>query len=202
MESTVEEQNEAEIAANYPVAEPPRSFPQPVLTREQWGECRRAVEAGMPIREAAQAFGVDYEAVRKRSLREQWLTEARIVSKAEEILAKESAKVQSLSPSVPTGEKPAETAIEAISTSFEGYRSRTLLQLAKAAENGVKRMVTADLPVESWQDAQIAANIAMKLHNVGQEGVNVNVLVGGDGGFDGPVIEVEGADYDESDIDD
>ena len=185
METTVQEQpSEA------------RSFPEAVLTKEQWGQVERACVSGMSYAEASRVFEVTQEAIRQRAFREKWLTPIKL-----ENMRKQQAITQ-LSQEGVIPQKRAETAIEAVSTSLEGYRSRTLLQLAKAAENGVKRMAEADLPVESWQDAQIAANIAMKLHNVGQEGVNVNVLVGGDGGFDGPVIEVEGADYDESDADD
>jgi len=227
MESTVEEQNEAEVKANYPgredvlekeMAEMMRkrsddttsavnalrkAFPEPVLTREQWRECRRAVEAGMQLREAAESFGVEYEAVKKRSLREEWLTEARIVSKAEEIAGKEAERVRNLSRPVPTGEKRAETASQALVESFENHRSGTLLNLARMAGKGISRAMQADLPIENWQDAKIVADIAMKLHNVGQEGVNVNVLVGGDGGFEGPVISLsEECDMDETGDDD
>lgn len=200
MESTVEEQNEAEVKANYPGCEDVRSFPEPVLTVEQWKECQRCVESGMDLNEAAQAFGVEYEAVKKKAQRGQWLTKTRIVTLAAGLAEKEAAKVKSLSPVVPTGEKRTELAPKLLAESFESHRSQTLLSLAKLAGKGIERAINANLEVENWQDAKIVADIAMKLHNVGSEGVNVNVLVGGDGGFDGPVIEIHESDtYDDED---
>jgi len=191
MESTVE-----------PPIEEIRSFPEPVLTREQWNEVKRAVEAGMEMREASNRFSVDYQTIKVRAWREGWLHDSKIKALAEQVKAKEAAKVESLKPIETEGQKPVLTASSALAESFESHRSGTLLNLARMAGKGISRAMQADLPIENWEDAKIVADIAMKLHNVGQEGVNVNVLVGGDGGFDGPVIEVEGADYDESDADD
>ena len=93
-------------------------------------------------------------------------------------------------------------AISAVVETFESHRSGTLLNLARMAGKGISRAMQADLPIENWQDAKIVADIAMKLHNVGQEGVNVNVLVGGDGGFDGPLVEIGDIETDiETDMD-
>ena len=66
------------------------------------------------------------------------------------------------------------------------------MQLAKAAEKGVERFASANLEVENWQDAKIAADIAMKLHNVGQEGVQVNVCAAFAGMEEGPVVSISG----------
>lgn len=184
----------SETAGELPVQEAKGSFPEAVLEPEQWEQVREACVAGMSYRDAEKVFKVDYFAIKQRAWREEWPTPLKL-----EKMRREKTVTDVLQGGQVTDKRP-ETAIEALSTSFEGYRSRTLLQLAKAAENGVKRIVDADLPVESWQDAQIAATIAMKLHNVGQEGVNVNVLVGGDGGFEGPVVEIHESDtYDDED---
>ena len=191
MESTVE-----------PPIEEIKSFPEPVLTREQWNEVKRAVEAGMEMREASTRFNVDYQTVKVRAWREGWLHDSKIKALAEQVKAKEAAKVESLKPIETEGQKRAETASQAIVESFESHRSGTLLNLAKLAGKGISRAMQADLPIENWQDAKIVADIAMKLHNVGQEGVNVNVLVGGDGGFDGPVVEISDMETDIDELDD
>jgi hypothetical protein len=172
------------VEAGQKTAEKWTSWHNPVATPERWIEVRRAVEAGMSQIEASKVFNISYEAIRQRAAREEWITEKRLAA------MKEAAKVTSESQRGAVSEKPAETAIVALSTSLEGHRSRTVTGLAKLAQKGVERAISADLPIENWQDAKIVADIAMKLHNVGQEGVNVNVLVGGDGGFDGPLIEI------------
>lgn len=184
MESTVEP-----LAIETEKAETWTSWDNPVATPERWLEVRRAVEAGMSQAEASKVFSVSYEAIRKRAIREEWITERRL----------EAMKAEK---TVPSQSQGAETALQALATSLEGRRSRTILKLAEAAEKGIERFANANLEVENWQDAKIVADIAMKLHNVGQEGVNVNVLVGGDGGFDGPVIELNETDCDVDDVDD
>lgn len=166
--------------------EEPRKFPDPVLSREQWNEVRRSVEAGLDIKEAAQAFGVEYEAVKKRAQREQWFTKTRIRTLAEE-LAEKKAETVKLSSAVPS----TVSASVAIAESLEGYRSQTLLSLAKLAKKGVETAAAADLPVENWQDAKIAAEIAMKLHQVGQESVQVNICNAFADMGEGAVVETE-----------
>lgn len=201
MESTVEEQNEAEVKANYPGREEteskPRSFPEPILTKEQWAQIKTACEAGLNTREASEVFNVSFDAVRQRALRENWLTPRKI-----EKMAREQT-VAPLSREGQNGEKCAETGLEGVASYLAGSKSRMLLGLHKAAEKGVETLVAANLPVENWQDGKIVADIICKLTGVGQEGVNVNVLVGGDGGFDGPVISLgEDCDMDETGEDD
>ena len=156
------------------------SWDNPVLTPEQWQEVRRAVEAGLSMPDAAKTWQIDYETVKKRAQREEWLTESRIKALAEQLKAKETLKIENANkslavPTRPKIEKRPENALQAVSESLEGYRSRTLLGLAKLAEKGVSEAIAADLPVENWQDAKIAADIAMKLHQVGQESVQVNI---------------------------
>lgn len=145
----------------------------------------------MELSEAAKAFGVEYEAVKKRAQREQWFTKTRIKTLADELKEKEAAKVRSLSPAVPTNEKPALTASQAIAETFESHRSGTLLNLAKLAGKGIQKAIDANLEIENWQDAKIAADIAMKLHNVGQDSVQVNIAQAFAGMDEGPVVETE-----------
>ena len=168
-----------------------KAFPDPVLSREQWAEVRRAVEAGLEMREAAERFKLSYQTLKVRAWREGWLHDSRIKTLAEQVKTKEAAKVAALKPAETQGEKRSETAVEALSTSLEGYRSRTLLGLAKLAEKGVSRAIDANLEIENWQDAKIAADIAMKLHQVGQEGVQVNICNAFADMDEGKLIETE-----------
>lgn len=189
-------ETEAASVAELPVK---GSFPQP-LEGVDWLEVRRACEAGLTLADASRVFGIDREAVKQRAWREEWLHPAKIEAlRAEKLKLLEQSRREELSPACNQMAKRAETAVGALTDTLEGHRSRTVIGLAKLAQKGVERAISADLPIENWQDAKIVADIAMKLHNVGQEGVNVNVLVGGDGGFDGPVISLsDDCDMDET----
>lgn len=184
------------------------SWDNPVLTPEQWQEVRKACEAGMTYGEASEKWQIENATIRKRAQREEWITTTRIKIMAEKIIEKESQdKAEGIkSRAVTSGQDVARVpsnAIQAVAETFESHRSGTLLNLARMAGKGISRAMQADLPIENWQDAKIVADIAMKLHNVGQEGVNVNVLVGGDGGFEGPVISLsDDCDLDETGEDD
>lgn len=167
------------------------SFPEAVLTKEQWSECRRCVEAGMEMREAANKFGVEYQTVKVRAWREKWLHDSRIKTLAEQVKAKEAAKVERLLPTETKGRECVSTASQAIAETFESHRSGTLLNLAKLAGKGIQRAIDANLEIENWQDAKIAADIAMKLHNVGQDSVQVNIAQAFAGMDEGPVVETE-----------
>lgn len=153
------------------------SWDNPVAEPERWQEIRRAVEAGMSQKEASEVFKVSYDAIRQRAAREEWITEKRLAAMKAERVTSES--------------QGAEKALEAVASSLESYRSRTMLGLAKLAEKGVSRAVDANLPVENWQDAKIAAEIAMKLHQVGQESVQVNICNAFADMGEGAVIETD-----------
>ena len=189
---------EPEVKSNW------SSWQNPVATPERWKEIRRAVEAGMSQREASEVFQVSYDAMRQRAAREGWITDARIKILAEKVAEKEAAKVMEAqkSQAVTEGEKPAgeailpqKSALESVAASLEGYRSRTLLKLAKLAEKGVEKAIDANLNIENWQDAKIAAELALKLHAPqASNSVQVNVLTDGSASFeveDFPVIEAD-----------
>jgi len=167
------------------------SFPEAVLTREQWSECRRAVESGLEMKEAAVKFGIEYQTVKVRAWREKWLHDSRIKTLAEQVKAKEAAKVSSLLPTETVERKPVLTASQAIAETFESHRSQTLLNLAKLAGKGIQRAIDANLNIENWQDAKIAADIAMKLHNVGTESVQVNIAQAFAGMDEGPLVSID-----------
>ena len=168
-----------------------REFPKP-LEGVDWSEVRRACEAGLTLADASRVFGIDREAVKQRAWRENWLHPAKIEAlKAEKLKLLESQQAAELSPGYNHGAKKAETAIQALTESMEGYKSRTMLSLLKLAEKGVSRAVSADLPVENWQDAKLVADIAMKLHQVGQESVQVNICNAFADMGEGQLIETE-----------
>ena len=173
------------------------SWANPVATQERWLEVRRAVEAGMTQIEASQVFRLSYEAIKKRAQREEWITDGKIKSliiekKASPEIVPQGENGQEKAPLAPL---PPQNALEAVAASLEGYRSRTLLKLAKLAEKGVEKAIDANLNIENWQDAKIAAELALKLHAPqALNSVQVNVLTDGSASFDVedfPVIEAE-----------
>jgi hypothetical protein len=190
------ESNETETASVVEMPDKPKigGYMEPLDA--DWAEIRRACEAGLSLIDAAKVFQISYEALRKRAQRETWLHPAKVEElknqKKQEML---ELRAKAIASQVrPEGVIAPLNASQALTETFEGHRSGTLLKLAKLASNGLERAVSANLEIENWQDAKIVADIAMKLHNVGQDSVQVNVLVGGDGGFDGPAIEIEGVD--------
>lgn len=168
-------------------------FPEPVLSREQWQEVRRAVEAGLSMSAAAQKWSVDYETVKKRAQREEWLTESRIKLLAEKLKEKQSLKIENreLSPSVPN--RP-ENASEALATSLESYRSGTLLGLAKTLKNAINSPEAQSIVPENVSELVQLGGLALKLYGIEQSNrVQVNIVTDGSadfGGEDFPVIDV------------
>ncbi len=181
-----EEEKEAETEAK-------PGFPEPVLSREQWQEVRRAVEAGLSMSEAAQKWAVDYETVKKRAQREEWITESRIKMLAEKLKEKQSLKIENreLSPSVPN--RP-ENASEALATSLESYRSGTLLGLAKTLKNAINSPEAQSIIPENVSELVQLGGLALKLYGIEQQNsVQVNIVTDGSADFGGdefPVIDV------------
>lgn len=97
----------------------------------------------------AEAFGVKEPTLRKRAQLDGWAQELKIMRRT-----KDEAISQSIA-------KTAETLAE----KGENCRLR-LLDLAKI---GIEKAISADLPVESWQDAKIVAEIAGKAAGFGQD---------------------------------
>ena len=177
------------------------SWDNPVLTPEQWQEVRRACEAGMSYGEASQKWNVENATIRKRAQREEWITDSRIKVMAEKIIEKESQeKAKAIESRLVTKgglvQNAPSSAISAVVETFESHRSQTLLGLAKLAGKGIQRAIDANLEIENWQDAKIAADIAMKLHNVGQDSVQVNIAQAFAGMDEGPLVSISG-DLDE-----
>jgi hypothetical protein len=152
---------------------------EPVLTSEQWGEARRCAEIGLTLQEVAEDFGISYEAVKKRSLREQWLT----VSRLEQMLAdkkeEQRAKDSEVSPSVPNASI---SSPERIEKRLLALHTANKLGLARAAGKGIETalelMDSGEIKPANLQDLKVLADIA-KIAWGGDtqaQAVQVNVL--------------------------
>lgn len=157
----------------------------PVISSEAWLEARRAAEAGLSLREVAEEYGVDYETVKKRAQREEWLT----VSKLESLLADRKADKKELSES---SEKSLNVplASESIVKRLEALHTANKLGLARAAGKGIEtaldKMESGEIEVTSLQDLQTLANIAKIAwggDSNGGNAVQVNVLNSGEFDF-------------------
>lgn len=155
-----------------------------VISSEAWEEARRAAEAGLSLREVAEEYGVDYETVKKRAQREEWLT----VAKLESLLAERKADKEVSE----NGEKSLNVplAAESIVKRLEALHASNKLGLARAAGRGIEtaleKMESGEIEVSSLQDLQTLANIAKIAwggDSNGGSAVQVNVLSSGDYDF-------------------
>ena len=152
-----------------------------VITLEAWEEARRAAEAGLSLREVAEDYGVDYETVKKRAQREEWLT----VAKLESLLAERKAdKLEVSENSEKSRNVP--LAAESIAKRLEALHTANKLGLARAAGKGIEtaldKMESGEIEVSSIQDLQTLANIAKIAwggDSNGGNAVQVNVLSSG-----------------------
>lgn len=178
-----------------------------MLTPGEWTELRRAVEAGITRREAAKLWNVAYEAVRKRSQREQWLVPSQVKLMAAHVAQQESLKIENarqsqVVPSSPGGADLRPSASLAVAKSFLDYKSGTLLALAKSLRNGLSAETVQNMVPENVSEMVQMGNLALKLYNVGGEGSQVNILVGDSSSFGGPVVETGDAIEMEDELDD
>lgn len=192
-----EQQTVEEMPAVYEGAAPAKpwtSWNNPVLTPEQWQEVRRAVEAGLGMSEAAKKWSVDYEAVKKRSQREEWLTESRIKLLAEKLAEKKSLEIEKSNESRSVPNRP-EKASEAVAESLESHRSATLLGLAKTLKNAINSPSAQSIIPENVSELVQLGGLALKLYGVeASNAVQVNVITDGSAQFgegDFPVFDVE-----------
>lgn len=162
-----------------------------VISSEAWEEARRAAEAGLSLREVAEEYGVDYETVKKRAQREEWLT----VAKLESLLAERKAdKLEVSGNSEKSRNVP--LAAESIVKRLEALHASNKLGLARAAGRGIEtaleKMESGEIEVSSLQDLQTLANIAKIAwggDSNGSSAVQVNVL--SSGGYDFVPASVE-----------
>jgi hypothetical protein len=145
--------------------------------RPDWQSIRRCVELGVPLRDAAEKFGVTYEAIKKRNQREAWMTPA---------------KIEQMRAGVPLP-SPAmiPPAIVAGTIADMGTELKTVT-LQKTL-HAIKRADLASLPIDSWSDAKTAFEIGLKAAGLDQQaGPSVSVIVSGTPDS-APLIEIDAA---------
>lgn len=150
----------------------------PAALKIDWESARRAAETGAPLRAVAESFGVDIEAVRKRSLREKWLIPCRVETlrerQRETIM---SSHVQSM---------PEKITAETLAGMGQELKITTLQKTLAA----IKRADLAALPIDSWQDAKTAFDIGLKAAGLdSQAGPAVSVIVSSSDSA--PLIEID-----------
>lgn len=151
----------------------------PVIPTSQWAEARRAAECGLTLQEVAEDFGVDYETVRKRAQRENWLT----VNRLENLLAAQKREDSGNAETSQIVPKAQILAPDAIEKRLVALHTANKLGLARAAGKGISeavaRMEDGRIEVESLQDLQTLANIAKIAwggDSNAQNAVQVNIL--------------------------
>lgn len=171
-----------------------------------WTEVRRAAELGVPMREVGERFGIDYAAVRQRCKRENWL----IPDKVQALLEKQRQvqRLSHMSPGVTKTPLNATELQEAVTVtptaalvaaeSLDSIGTQLRHVVASKALIALKRADLASLPIDTWQDAKIAAEVGLKAAGLDSaSGPSVNVLFGGTGfGSDpSPLIEIDAANF-------
>lgn len=156
-----------------------------------WQSIRRCAELGVPLKDVAAKFGIQYEAVKKRSQREQWLTPAKI-EQARAAVAPAPAQpgLVPASSLTPSKEPPDSSAIVAGTIAEMGAQLQTTV-LSKTLA-ALRKADLASLPINSWQDAKLATEVGLKvagLESAGQ-GPSVNVVFTGTGDLP-PLVEIE-----------
>lgn len=138
----------------------------PVLSDEQWQEARRCAEMGLTLREVSEDFGVSYDAVRQRALREDWLTVSRLEAKLAEAKLGEAKSdlSQNVADSGNSNEKRLEMPIEHVEKRLAAFHTRNKLGLARLAGKGLEkaaeRMEEGILEPKSLSDVRTLAEIA------------------------------------------
>ena len=104
---------------------------------KKWAACREAVALGVPMKEAAERYGLSYSNARQRATREKWATPRRM------------SQVQTSAPPPP----PSEVAAASWAEQGEQHRRRIMGIVNRALEG-------ATLPSpENWADLERAARI-------------------------------------------
>lgn len=144
--------------------------------KTDWQSIRRCVELGVPLRDAAEKFGVTYEAIKKRNQREAWVTPAKIEQMRADV-----------PPASPSAIPPAIVA----GTIAEMGAELKITTLQKTLQ-AIKRADLSSLPIDSWQDAKTAFDIGLKAAGLdSQAGPAVSVIVSSS--ESAPLIEIDAA---------
>jgi hypothetical protein len=153
-------------------------MPDEETEKPDWQSIRRCAELGVPLKTVAEKFGVNYEAVKKRNQRENWLTPAKL----EEVRAQKLAKVPQSSPDSAPLDLVTGTVAEMGQELQTTVLSKTLAALKKANLSA--------LPIESWGDAKTAVEVGLKVSGLEAQagGPSLNVLFTG---APAPAIEID-----------
>lgn len=152
----------------------------PAALKIDWESARRAAETGAPLRAVAESYGVDIEAVRKRSLREKWLIPCRVESLRE--------KQREAIMSSHVQQAPEKVTAETLAGMGHELKITTL----QKALTAIKRADLSSLPIDSWQDAKIAFDVGLKAAGMDSSaGPAVSVIVSSS--ESAPLIEIDAA---------
>lgn len=155
-----------------------------------WQSIRRCAELGVPLKDIAAKFGIQYEAVKKRSQREQWLTPAKI-EQARAAVAPAPAQPGLVPPSSlpPSKEAPDSSAIVAGTIAEMGAQLQTTV-LSKTLA-ALRKADLASLPINSWQDAKLATEVGLKVAGLeSSQGPAVSLVFTGTGDLP-PLVEID-----------
>ena len=141
-------------------------------------------------------FGVDANAIRQRAKREGWLVPSRVTS-LKVTQDKNVALSRGVMPLHENGQKPV-TAVDVVTESLDSIGTQLRHVVASKALIALKRADLASLPIDTWQDAKVAAEVGLKAAGLDNaSGPSVNVLFGGTGfGSDpSPLIEIDATNF-------
>jgi hypothetical protein len=153
-------------------------MPDEESEKPDWQSIRRCAELGVPLKTVAEKFGVNYEAVKKRNQRENWLTPAKL----DEVRAQKLAQVPQSSPD----SAPLDVVTGTVAEMGQELQT-TVLSKTLAA---LKRANLAALPIESWGDAKTAVEVGLKVSGLESQaqGPSLNVLFTG---ATAPLVEID-----------
>lgn len=150
-------------------------MPENETEKPDWQSIRRCAELGVPLVTVAEKFNVNYDAVRKRNQRENWLTPSKIADAKNAIVT-------------PTSRDPAPLDIVTGTVAEMGAELQTTV-LSKTL-TALKRANLAGLPIDSWSDAKTAVEIGLKVSGLESQvsGPSLNVLFTG---AQSPLVEID-----------
>ena len=144
-------------------------MPDEETEKPDWQSIRRCAELGVPLVTVAEKFGVNYDAVRKRNQRENWLTPSKLAEIRE-------AKKPLVTPESRESE-PLDLVTGTIAEMGQELQT-TVLSKTLAA---LKKANLSALPIESWGDAKTAVEVGLKVSGLEAQasGPSLNVLFTG-----------------------
>jgi helix-turn-helix, Psq domain len=140
-------------------------MPNPI--EADWDSIKIAVCGGLTLKEAANAYGVPRETIKKRAQRQNWPTPTAIKTEAERVLNKAG---MSLSP-VKSPVSPTSVIAKNWAEKAESHRVLAFKMARKALLKADRRR----LPLKDWSDIEKADKMARRASGLESEGIQVNV---------------------------